>query len=283
MIIFDITFSNLIAFYVSPMMMGVLLILWVFIFLAYQIQYHTESKIVFLYEYLYELVYKFYESILWTANNSWIKTYVVSLFFIIFTANIVGILSDFIAPIFWVNASWKFYLSEIFQIPSSDLHFNLALASFSIFILLITQFQSIGWKWFFSHYFPITGKWYMTLQKSSMKKIYFYMFAPFVKAFDIIISLFLGVLDIIGLFAKIVSLSFRLFGNIVSGWVLLTMMIVGLSQFTEKFTSFFGWVSFPIVLPLALYAQGLLVACIQAMVFALLVAIFIRVGQGEGT
>jgi F0F1-type ATP synthase membrane subunit a len=32
-----------------------------------------------------------------------------------------------------------------------------------------------------------------------------------VKLFDIIISLFLGILEIIGLFAKIISLSFRLF------------------------------------------------------------------------
>ena len=281
MIILDTTFSTLIAFYFSPIMIGVLAVLLVFIFLAYQLHYHPESRVVFLYEYLYESVYRFYESIIWKENASWIKTYVVSLFFVILIANILGIIGDFIAPIFWVNTAGKFNLSEIFIIPSADLHFNLALAFLSIFILLITQFQSIWGKWFFNHYFPISVKWYMTIESGSMKKIYFYLLFPFVKTFDILISLFLWMLDLIGLLAKVVSLSFRLFGNIVSGWVLLAMMIVGLSKFTESFTGFLWGIQFPVVLPLVLYAQWLLVACIQAMVFALLVAIFIRVGQEE--
>ncbi|MDA9129224.1 F0F1 ATP synthase subunit A [Candidatus Gracilibacteria bacterium] len=281
MIILDTTFSSVLTFYFSPIMTGVCILLCVFLFFAYLIEYHNRSKILFLFEYLYELVYQFYESIIGKSNTPWIKTYIVSLFFIIFIANIVGVVGDFIAPIFGFTTSGKFYLSEIFQVPSSDVHFNLALASVSVIVLLVTQFQSVGGKGFISHYFPVTGKGYMTLQKTSMKKMYFYMLAPFVKAFDIVVSLFLGMLDILGLFAKIVSLSFRLFGNIVSGGVLLTMMIVGISKFTEGFTSFSGGIAFPIILPLALYAQGLLVACIQAMVFALLVAIFIRVGQEE--
>ena len=38
-----------------------------------------------------------------------------------------------------------------------------------------------------------------------------------VKACDIVISMFLGILEIVGHIAKVVSLSFRLFGNIMSG------------------------------------------------------------------
>ncbi|MDF1682308.1 MAG: F0F1 ATP synthase subunit A [Patescibacteria group bacterium] len=38
-----------------------------------------------------------------------------------------------------------------------------------------------------------------------------------IKFFDIVISLFLGLLEIVGHFAKIISLSFRLFGNVTSG------------------------------------------------------------------
>ena len=280
MLIIDTTFSSLIAFYASPVMSGILWLLIVFIFLAYQLQYHPNSKIAFVYEYLYEVVYNFYESITWKGSVA-ITSYVVSLFFVIFLANILGTVSDFIAPIFWVNAQWVFHLSEIFLIPSADIHFNLALASMSVLILLIVQFWGLGLKWFFTHYFPITGNGYMKIERWSMRPVYFYMLFPFVKAFDIIVSLFLWFLDIIGLLAKIVSLSFRLFGNIVSGWVLLTMMIVGLSEFTAGFTTFIGGVSFPVVLPLIVYAQSMLVACIQAMVFALLVAIFIRVGQIE--
>lgn len=280
MIIVDTTFSSLISFYASPIMSGVFWLLIVFIFLAYQLQYHPNSKIAFTYEYLYELVYNFYESITWKWSLA-ITSYVVSLFFVILLANILGTASDFVAPIFWVNDQGVFHLSEIFLIPSADIHFNLALACISIFILLIVQFWWLWLKWFLRHYFPITGNGYMQIERWSMKPIYFFMLFPIIKAFDIIVSLFLWFLDIIGLLAKIVSLSFRLFGNIVSGWVLLTMMIVGLSEFTASFTSFIWWVQFPVVLPLIVYAQSLLVACIQAMVFALLVAIFIRVGQIE--
>lgn len=279
MFVIDTPFSTLLSLYSSPVMLWIFVIFMFCIFLAYHIRYNPDSKIVFLADYSYEWVYNFYESILWQNNAGWIKTYIVSLFFIILITNIFWVISDFIAPIFGVNGEWKFYLSEIFQIPSSDLHFNLALAILSVGVLLVTQFQSIGGKWFFTHYFPIAGKWYMKITKWSMKNIYFYLLFPLVKTFDILISLFLGFLDMIGLVAKVVSLSFRLFGNIISGGVLLTMMIVGLSKITEGFTQFLGGISFPIILPLALYAQGMLVAGIQAMVFALLVAIFIRVGQ----
>ena len=281
MLIVDSSFSTLIAFYSSPVMLWVMMLLWIFLILAYQLQYHPKSKISFLYEYLYESIYDFYESITGRGNAAWIKTYVVSLFFVIFIANILGIAGDFIAPIFWVNAAGNFYLTEIFIIPSADIHFNLALAVLSVLILLVVQFQGLGTKGFFSHYFPIAGNGYMTLQKSEMKPFYFYLLSPFVKAFDILVSLFLWILDIIGLLAKVVSLSFRLFGNIISGGVLLTMMIVGLSEFTAGFTGFLWGVQFPVVLPIILYAQSLLVACVQAMVFALLVAIFIRVSQVE--
>jgi F0F1-type ATP synthase membrane subunit a len=46
-----------------------------------------------------------------------------------------------------------------------------------------------------------------------------------VKTFDIIISMFLGALEIVGHGAKIISLSFRLFGNVTSGGLLMVMLV----------------------------------------------------------
>lgn len=97
------------------------------------------------------------------------------------------------------------------------------------------------------------------------------------KAADILISLFLGFLDIVGIGAKIISLAFRLFGNMTSGTILLGMLIVG----STAFTNMLAGIDFPVLFPLIVYLQGLLVAVIQAMVFPLLVAIFIRMATQE--
>lgn len=67
-----------------------------------------------------------------------------------------------------------------------------------------------------------------------MKPVLFYLARPVIKIFDIIISLFVGFLDIIGILAKVISLAFRLFGNMMSGTVLLSVLMVGLSAATAK-------------------------------------------------
>lgn len=106
-----------------------------------------------------------------------------------------------------------------------------------------------------------------------MSKAVYYPLRLFAKLFDIIISLFVGALDIIGNFAKVISLSFRLTGNMMSGTILLGMLVTGLKALTSSLTG----AEFPILFPLLIVLQGILVAVIQAFVFALLTAIFIKV------
>ncbi len=73
------------------------------------------------------------------------------------------------------------------------------------------------------------------------------------------LNFFLGLMDLVGEIAKILSLSFRLFGNVFAGEVLLAVI-----------TSLV-----PLLAPLPFFALSLLSAVIQAYVFALLSAIFI--------
>jgi F0F1-type ATP synthase membrane subunit a len=54
------------------------------------------------------------------------------------------------------------------------------------------------------------------------------------KLFDIIISLFIGVLNIVGTLAKVISLAFRLYGNMMAGSLLLSVMIVMMGQMTKN-------------------------------------------------
>ncbi len=79
--------------------------------------------------------------------------------------------------------------------------------------------------------------------------------------FNTLIEVFLGLLDIIGEIAKIVSISARLFGNMVSG-ALMSAVIIGLSAYTQ------------FIAPIPFYALGFLAALIQAVVFALLASLY---------
>lgn len=77
------------------------------------------------------------------------------------------------------------------------------------------------------------------------------------------LDFFLGLMDLVGELAKILSLSFRLFGNIFAGEVL-TMVMLFLA---------------PYFIPLPFMLLGLLSAVIQAFVFALLTTIFISMAS----
>lgn len=72
-----------------------------------------------------------------------------------------------------------------------------------------------------------------------------------------LISLFLGLMDIVGEVAKIISISCRLFGNLLSG-DLMSAVIINLAFFTQ------------FLIPVPFYVLGLFSALIQATVFSLL-------------
>jgi F-type H+-transporting ATPase subunit a len=87
------------------------------------------------------------------------------------------------------------------------------------------------------------------------------------------LKFFLGIMDLIGEIAKVVSLSFRLFGNIFAGEVLGAVMLF----------------LFPFILPLPFMFLGLLTAVVQPFVFSVLTLVFISMaaetevgGEKEG-
>lgn len=79
---------------------------------------------------------------------------------------------------------------------------------------------------------------------------------------DAVIGLFLGFMDIVGEFAKIFSLSCRLFGNLLAGDLMATV-IINLAVFTK------------FLFPVPFYVLGLLSNLVQAVVFSLLSLQFI--------
>lgn len=80
------------------------------------------------------------------------------------------------------------------------------------------------------------------------------------------IKFFVGILELIGEFARIISLSFRLFGNIFSEEVLMLVMLA----------------LAPFLAPVPFALLGLLTSTIQALLFPMLILLFVNIAVEEG-
>ncbi len=254
---------------------------FIFVLLILWYKFFRNSNIMILFELLFEKILEFFEDILWVEEKSWIKLYVTLLFFIILISNLLGLWLEFLAPIFWNTPEWHPVLEHYIKIPTADINFNIAMAIIWVIIVLIEQFKFL---WFFKaiyEYVPLLWKDYIPYERWKLPKYVDIPLYLFIKVFDIIISVFLGLLEIVGHWAKIISLSFRLFWNITSGWLLLWMLYWGLAMLSSWLSTKAFWTSinFPIIFPDIIYFQELLVALIQALVFPLLIAIFIKVAK----
>lgn len=126
---------------------------------------------------------------------------------------------------------------------SADLNVTLALALVSVFSIQFMGIAAIGaWKY--------AGKFFV----SPFKKPYF-------------IGTFVGALEMISEIAKVISFSFRLFGNIFAGEVLLIVMLNLV----------------PYVVPLPFLFLELFVGFVQALVFSMLTLVFLKVAVTEAS
>ncbi len=134
----------------------------------------------------------------------------------------------------------------LFRTPTSDASLPLALALSVIILSHILSFaiSPLGHIGKFFNIQPL-------LKARSGKAI-----------FDGIIELFLGILDIIGEFSKIFSLTFRLFGNIIAGEIII-LVISGLALATS------------FIVPLPFMVLSIFSGLVQAFVFSVLSLQFI--------
>ncbi|RMG88171.1 MAG: hypothetical protein D6712_04195 [Chloroflexi bacterium] len=131
--------------------------------------------------------------------------------------------------------AWPFVVLPYIRSPSTDLNMTLALALCAMAMVQVIGFQALGLGY---------------LRK-------FFAFENLFKSPLGAIDVFVGLLELIGEFAKVLSFAFRLLGNIFAGSILLFVM------------------SFLVtVLPWPFFMLEFFVGIIQALVFALLTAIF---------
>lgn len=224
-------------------------------------------------EYAVEAIYDFFEEILESSGKRWVKVYVVTLFFVILLSNLSAWLLDWVRMIF-VDVE---RLATVITIPTTSMEFNVAIAVVSVILVLYSQIKFLGIGKTLYEYFPVLGKNIIAIDRGNMPKVVYYPVFLLVKIADIALSLFIGLLDVVGMLAKVISLAARLYGNMIAGAILLSILVIGIGGMMEGLLGY----NLPLIAPLILYAQGLLVASIQAFVFPLLVGIFIKLTETE--
>jgi len=155
---------------------------------------------------------------------------VATFFIFIITANWIGLIPGFETIGRWTTENGEKVLVPFFRPPGSDLNTTLALAIISIAAVQIFGIKSLGLK-YFKKFLNFKGP----------------------------IEFFVGIIETVSEFAKIISFSFRLFGNIFAGAVLLAVI------------SFF----IPFVAAVPFYGLELFVGFVQALVFAMLTTVFL--------
>jgi len=229
-----------------------------------------QTKFSLTIDYLIESVYGFFENVLWEKAPFWVKSYVTGLFLVILLANLLGLVLDIVIYPF---PGLEYYI----QSPTGDITFTLALAMVSIVLVLIVEAKTKGIFKFFYSYVPIFGRQVIKIEKDSMPKVVYYAIFPIIKLFDIVISLFIAALDIVGIIARVISLAFRLYGNMMAGSILIGVMVVMLWQAIKLRIG----VEFPFLVPLIFYLQSTLTAVVQAFAFWLLTSVFVKMSLGE--
>ena len=168
------------------------------------------NSFILLFEMMFEKIYDFFIEIIGEHQKYWVKSFVIWMFFVILFSNLMGTLLDFVGIAFPGLEEWIIA-------PTTDANFNIAMAVVSVLLILYLQMKHLWVGKFFYEYVPLFWKNIITIERGTMPKLVYYPLWLFAKLFDILISLFVGALDIIGNFAKVISLSFRLTGNDFAG------------------------------------------------------------------
>jgi F-type H+-transporting ATPase subunit a len=171
-----------------------------------------------------------------------------TLFFFILLANWMGLLPGFGSIGLMVKHHGEVEFVPILRPANTDLNTTLALALFSVFAGQIYGIKVRGFLPYCNRFIRVGGIVDLVKGRRSRNPIM------------LIIDLFIGFLEILDELTKLLSFSFRLFGNIFAGEVLLIVISMLL----------------PYLAPLPFLALELFVGYIQALIFATLTLVFVR-------
>lgn len=218
-------------------------VLFVFLVIAISRSKLFPSKFQVAFEMFYEIVATFITSIVGNKERAnIIVPFVGALMTYLFVANLLPM----------VPGIAGFYVTEIdgthlplFRGATTDFNTTFGLALAVIVMMQIIGVKEQGFFGYVSHFIQIKQVW-RGFRKS------------FGEGMVAIIGFFVGLIEIISEFAKVLSLSLRLFGNMFAHEVL-TVILLG---------------AFSVAVPALWMGMGLLVGVVQSIVFVALVTVY---------
>ena len=206
-------------------------------------------------EWLVEGLYGFLESIIGPRLVKRTFWFLATVFIFILSANWVGLIPG-AGTIGWGHQTPNGFVVDqpFYRGANADLNLTLAMALVFFACWIIWSLQEVGPVGFLKELFAPKGE-----------------STGFLRVLMIVVFFAAGLLEIISILFRPVSLSFRLYGNIFAGENLLHAM----STLGDKLPLPLAYLS-SILLPLPFYFLELLVGLIQAFVFMLLCAVYIQ-------
>jgi F-type H+-transporting ATPase subunit a len=201
-------------------------------------------------EVVYEKLYAFVESILGPRLTKKYFWYFGSIFILILCSNYMGLLPG-VGIITTVNDAGETVAA--FRGANADMNTTMFLGFFFALMWFIWAIREQGIKHFLLHIFG---------PKGGMKGLMGYILLP--------IFFFVGLVECLSIAIRPIALGARLFGNIYGGEQIIEMMS-GMGNFLTG-----AMCAFPF------YLMELLIGFIQALVFTLLTAIFLKLQVGDG-
>jgi F-type H+-transporting ATPase subunit a len=211
-------------------------------------------------EWMVESLYNFLESVIGSELVKKTFWFFATIFIFILFLNWFGLIPG-VGSIGWGHraASGEFIVDRpLLRGANADLNLTFAMACVFFLLWIVWALQANGVGGVIKHLFAAKGesKGFMAV---AMAVIFFMV----------------GLLEIVSILFRPISLSFRLYGNVYAGEIMLETM--------SHIVPWLGW-----LLPIPFYFMELLVGIVQALVFMLLTAVFLLLiaqhepGHGEG-
>ncbi|MDO8668204.1 MAG: FoF1 ATP synthase subunit a [bacterium] len=201
-------------------------------------------------EMIFEMLFEVFDSVTGSRQKTLnFFPFVFSFFVFILLNNWLGLLPGIGSIGQVVSEHGEKLFIPFFRGGTADLNTTFALATIGVVASHIFGVIAIG-AWSYLNKF-INLKALLEIPKKIMKEPTILIVNP--------IKFFVGILEIIGEFAKVASLSFRLFGNIFAGEVLIASMAAIMA---------FG-------LPIPFMFLEIMVGAIQALIFAMLILVYL--------
>ncbi|HLD01935.1 MAG TPA: F0F1 ATP synthase subunit A [Patescibacteria group bacterium] len=193
------------------------------------------KKIPGMFQNIIEYVFATFYSFIAEITGKHVKVifpFVVSFFLFILVSNWGGLLPGVGTIGFFEGEGKERHLIPLFRNATSDVNVTFALALISLVVTHILSVKTVGIKDYLSRYFSLNP-----------------------------IMLFVGILEIVSEITKIISLSFRLYGNIFAGEVVLVTV-----------SSLFAF-----LVPIPFMLLEIIVGLVQALVFSILTMVFMSI------